>query len=184
MKRLYGLVILLYINNICTIGLFTFSRINLNYNTDFIFNIWGKIIIISIIYFILAIIFIVINSINIINKYKNKDIENIMKYTEIVKIYLIPFWIIHIIGNLLLYNGAFNGSIISLIILMLIILFSCILYIIISFYSLSFLFLLKYNSLLCGKELVLNIIMQFIILLDSIGIILLSKKYKKMKLNN
>ena len=182
MKRLYSLIILLYLNNIYTICLIVLSKINLDYNTDFILGSWGKMIIFSVSYFILAIILVIINSINIITKYKNKDIENIMKYTKIVKVYLVPFWVIHIAGNLILYNGAFNGSIIDIIILILIALFSCVLYIIISFYSLSFLLLLKYKGLLYGKKLALNIIIQFVILLDAITMISLLKKYKECNL--
>jgi hypothetical protein len=118
----------------------------------------------------------IINIINSVNVFIENDIYILREYTRVIKLSLIPYWVINTISfvmteiycaiSIINVNSAF-GLIIHYIIL-----------IITSCYSIFYIILLYSNNYINKKQLNIHIFLQLFILIDIIDIIFISKKYK------
>lgn len=134
-----------------------------------------------VIWTIIFIIFNICNIVYLINKIKNNNIEIIKKYCRIIKIIIIPFWIIIIIlyfGSSYIFYITYNMALFDMpmpIIISYIILLST------SSYSISYLTILKKNGIININQFLKNVIFQLFFITDIIGVFKIIKNDKKSK---
>jgi hypothetical protein len=198
MKRLYGLIFSLYLNNVFIIGLDIFIIImtkkfidnyemdnyeNIDIMTNEIFNFYKIIFTISGIWFLVFFVFTIVNIINAVKKYILQDINILTKYTKTIKIGLIPFWIINFIGYTILVvmiNIPSHGF--GIFIIPIPIIASYCVLIVTSVFSILFLMLLFKTNNINNKEIILYSIMQICFILDIISIMHLFNKIENKKI--
>jgi hypothetical protein len=191
MKRIYGFISTLYLNNIFVISLDIFiviaaTKIMTNHEeTDnlpissyfgIIFIIWG-------IWFLIFAIMSILNIVNAIKKFMQKDVVLLEKCTKVLKLTLIPFWIINFIGYtvlVIMINIPSHGF--GVFIIPIPIIASYCVLIITSIYSILLLLLLFQNKKLNNKQFLVYIIMQLCFVLDIISIIYFFRKKRKLEI--
>ena len=187
MKKIYGFISSLYLNNIFVIFLDIFiaiTAIKIMTNYEEIDNLpisryYGIIFIIWGIWFLLFAIMSILNIVNAIKKFIQKDVVLLEKYTKVLKLSLIPFWIINFIGYtalVIMINIPSHGF--GVFIVPIPIVASYCVLIITSIYSILFLLLLFQNNKLNNKQFLIYTILQLFFVLDIISIIHFFQKKK------
>ena len=186
MKRIYGFIVSLYLNNIFIIWLDIFIiMLAKNIMSDFdgvnfesykplimVLLIWG-------IWFLLFMVISIINAINIIKKFLQNQTDLLLEYTKKVKFGLIPFWIINFIGYtafVIMVNIPSHGF--GIFIVPFPIMASYFVLIATSVFSISLLLLLYRERKIDNKQFLIFIMTQLCFVLDVIGVIYLINKIK------
>jgi len=168
MKLIYLNLLLFY--------LIVLGFIGINISNEIVNNINNKVFSILLPYFgLCCLLLLLIANINFwiaILKFSYKDIFTLMQYTKIIKIGLIPFWIMNIIKLMNKLSNEYIIDYLPIIITLYIIL------IISSEYSILYLILLFQKKLINIKQLILFIIAQLIFIIDIIIIISIFKNIK------
>jgi hypothetical protein len=135
---------------------------------------------IFIIWFVVFLIYTIINIIYLKHNINKNQFDKIYKYTKIVKLSIIPFWIINIVA----YFGVMQFFVLlmwgmAVLIVPIIVFISYLVLVSTSIYSISYIIVLKRNNKLTKKQFIINILFQLCFILDIIGLIYLLKLIKK-----
>jgi len=133
-----------------------------------------------VLWLIIFIIFNICNIIYLLNKIKNNNIEIIKKCCIIIKISIIPFWLINIILHFSLYLIFINNYNLEIFIIPMPIIISYIILLSTSSYSIIYLVFMKKNGFLNKNKFILNIILQLLFFIDIIGILKIIKENKNI----
>jgi hypothetical protein len=179
MKRIYGFIISLYLNNVFIIWLDIFiiiiaknvtpdfdrENIESNKPLTMVLLIWG-------IWFLLFMITTIINAVNVIKKFIKKETNLLLEYTKKVKLGLIPFWIINFVGYtafVIMVNLPSHGF--GIFIVPFPIMASYFVLITTSVLSILLLLLLYKEGKINNKQFLIYVITQLCFVLDIVGII-------------
>jgi hypothetical protein len=176
MKNVKTLVFLLYLYLIILICESVFFIKNI----DFI--VYKLIPIIFLFWLSIYIYFIVINIINTVILYRQNNISELRKNAKIIKLTLIPFWILHFILSaiiIFIFLGISRGM--GIIFVPIPIFFTYILLLITSIFSITYILLLNKNKYL--KHYYVHILLQLCFVIDIIDIIYLFRKINLEKNN-
>jgi len=194
MKKVNLLISILYLNNVILviistyffsafiellIFLFTKKELEITSFSDSL-NIYEKLPIIFLLWFIFYFIFSIVNIISLIYDYKNNNSEILFKKMKRLKIGLIPFWIINFIcyipiSAILLVAGHGFGFIIVPIFIFL----SYTVLIFTSIFSIVYLKLLRRNEIITKKQFIIHTILQLFFILDVIDTLYILKILRK-----
>ena len=190
MKRLYGFIASLYLNNVLVVALDIFIAIKAGevmardkeiinlpmpgyYTIVFlVFGIW----------FLLFAVMSLVNIVNAMEKFIKKDFVLLEKYVKTVKLGLLPFWAINCAGYtalVVMANIPSHGF--GIFIAPLPVMASYCVLLITSVYSILFFLLWFQNSTLTNKQILIYAIAQFCFVLDIAAILYFLRKKRTMK---
>jgi hypothetical protein len=163
------LLIVMYLNPILFFGFMTDKFGLYNYVIDY--EVYSKI------WLIIFVVFVIINFILII---KNNKIDILYKNMKVIKLGLIPFYIINIIYYMYLFfpfEFLQNGY--ALIYLFIIIVTLYIYVVISSMFTIIYLKCLHKNKILNLEKLIIHALLQLIFICDIIDVLIIIKKHRK-----
>jgi hypothetical protein len=150
----------------------TDENLEVNKMISVIFFIWG-------VWFLSFITITTISIINAIKIFIKKDLFSLKLITKIIKLGLIPFWILNFIGLAsltIMINLPSHGF--GIFIIPIPIMASYFVLIVTSFFSILYLLLLYKNNTIDNKQFLIYIITQFLFIFDIIGILHLFNKIR------
>ena len=180
MKKVNLLIGLLYLNNLILIifNLFLWDILN----KIEIFN--DNIFLVLAIWFILFLIFSIINIISIRIDFKNNDSRKLLKKMRRIKIGLIPFWVINFLAyipicTILIVAGHGFGFLIVPIFIFA----SYIVLLLTSIFSILYLLNLRKNGIIQNKNLIIHTLLQLLFVFDIVDTIYIIKKWGKKQID-